>query len=413
MNAQIISIGDELLIGQTINTNAAWIGEKLSEVGVAVSKVVVIGDVEQAIRDAIDRALREADLTLVTGGLGPTHDDITKKTVVDYFGGTLKFHPDILERLREAFKRRGFDMPAANENQAWLPDNAEILENRMGSAQGMLFKKNGRMCVVMPGVPREMKYIMENSVLPMLQQQGGDRVIRHHTWRTCGIPESTLFELLGDISELEQHGKLAFLPKYSGVDIRLSVQAGSAKEAETHVRFVEQRIMEKAGKYVFGTGDTPLEQALGELLTQRRETLAVAESCTGGLIANRITNIPGSSNYFLSGVVAYSNDEKIHRLQVSPETLERYGAVSEQTAREMALGVRKTTGATYGLSTTGIAGPGGATPEKPVGLVYIGLSAPNHLMAKRFTFGKDRLINKERSAYAAMFILYRVLRESA
>lgn len=413
MNAQIVSIGDELLIGQTINTNAAWIGQKLSEVGVAVNKVVVIGDAEQAIRDAIDRAMRETELTLVTGGLGPTHDDITKKTVVEYFGGTLKFHPDILDRLRQAFKRRGLEMPAVNENQAWLPDNAEILPNHKGSAQGMLFKKDGCMCVVMPGVPHEMKYIMENSVLPMLRQRSDGLVIRHQTWRTSGVPESTLFELLGDISELEQHGKLAFLPKYSGVDIRLTVKAESTEEAEAHVQFVEQRIMAKAGKYIFGTGNKPLEQVLGELLTRRQETLAVAESCTGGLIANRLTNVPGSSNYFLSGIVAYSNAEKIHRLEVSPETLERYGAVSEQTAREMAAGVCKTTGATYGLSTTGIAGPGGATPEKPVGLVYVGLSAPNHLEAKRFAFGKDRLVNKERSAYTAMFMLYRILREKS
>ncbi len=410
MQACIISIGNELLIGQTVNTNAAWMGQKLGEVGVTVQKVVTIPDQEEAIRAALDDALAHADITLMTGGLGPTHDDITKKVVTDYFGGKLVFHPDILERLRRAFQKRGFEMPAVNENQAWLPDNAEILPNRVGSAQGMLFVKNGKKCVVMPGVPREMKYIMENSILPMLKRELTGHVIRHHTWRTAGIPESMLFEMLGDVGELERFGKLAFLPKYCGVDVRITISAPDPDEAEKRLQQAEKIVFEKIGHYIYATGDTPLEQVLGELLTGRKQTLAVAESCTGGMICDRITDIPGSSNYFMGGVIAYSNDEKIARLRVSPETLKQFGAVSEQTAREMAAGVRETTGTDFGLSTTGIAGPTGATPEKPVGLVYVGLATKESVVAKKFVFGEDRLINKERATYAALQMLYKALK---
>ncbi len=411
MNACIISIGNELLIGQTVNTNAAWMGEKLSEVGVRVQKVITIADDAAAIRSALDDALHSADLALVTGGLGPTHDDITKQVVTEYFGGKLIFHPDILERLRRAFAKRGIDMPAVNEGQAWLPDNARILPNKVGSAQGMLFEQNGKMCAVMPGVPREMKYIMENSVLPLLQERVSGTVILHRTWRTSGIAESALFEKLGRIEDLEAFGKLAFLPKYCGVDIRLTIAAADRDKAEQRLQAAEKILLDKVGKYIYANGDTPLEAVVGELLKSQKATLAVAESCTGGLICDRITNISGSSEYFMGGVIAYSNAEKTARLGVSPETLARHGAVSEETAKEMAAGVRRTTGTDFGLSTTGIAGPTGATPGKPVGLVYVGLASPQGVTAKRFVFGEDRLINKERSAYAALWMLYKALKE--
>ena len=412
MNAWIISIGNELLIGQTVNTNASWMGQRLGEIGVRVERVIMVGDDEAAIREALDEAMQKADVTLITGGLGPTHDDVTKQVVTEYFGGTLKFHPEILERLRKAFKKRGFEMPAVNENQAWLPDNARILPNNLGSAQGMLFEKSGRRCIVMPGVPREMKFIMENSVLPMLQESISGEALLIHTWRTTGVPESVLFERLEDIPTIERYGKLAFLPKYCGVDVRITIHASSMSEAQQRLKEVEKLILDKIGKYIYATGDTPLEQVVGEMLTAKRLTLAVAESCTGGLVCDRITNIPGSSNYFLGGVVAYSNEQKVSRLGVSEETLQRYGAVSEQTAMEMASGVRETTHADIGISTTGIAGPGGATPNKPVGLVYIGLSTAKQTRAQRFTFGEDRLINKERFTYAALQQLYWLLKEA-
>jgi nicotinamide-nucleotide amidase len=405
MNACIISIGNELLIGQTVNTNAAWMGRKLSEIGIPVEKVVTIGDDKQQIESAVDACVQKYEVTIVTGGLGPTHDDITKKTIVDYFGGKLVFHEDILEKIRQFFEARGYKMPANNESQAWLPDNAEILPNKVGSAQGMLFRKDGHLCYVLPGVPREMMYIMGNSVLPFLQQQVKDKVILHYTWRTTGVPESKLAEMLDNLEEIEKYGRLAFLPKYTGVDLRISIATTSKEEAENRRQVVEKLILDKAGKFVYATGDVPLEQAVGELLRARRETLAIAESCTGGLICHKITGIAGSSEYFWGGMITYSNEQKVKSLGVSETTLVNFGAVSEETAQEMAAGVRAHVGTDYGLSVTGIAGPGGGTAEKPVGLVYIGLATKETVRAKKFLFAKDRAINRERSAAAALLML--------
>ncbi|MFQ5633679.1 MAG: competence/damage-inducible protein A, partial [bacterium] len=389
-----------------------WIGKKLSEIGVALEKVVTIGDEKREIESTVDAAVRDYEVTIVTGGLGPTHDDITKKTVVDYFGGKLVFHEEILIRLKEFFEARGYKMPANNEGQAWLPDNAEILPNKVGSAQGMLFRKNGNICYVLPGVPREMNYIMENSVLPYLQQQARDSVILHYTWRTTGVPESKLAEMLDNLEEIGNYGKLAFLPKYTGVDLRISIAAKSRAEADNRRRAAEQLILDKAGKFVYATGNVPLEKIVGDLLRERKKTLAVAESCTGGLICHQITSIAGSSDYFMGGMITYCNDQKIKALGVSELTLEKYGAVSEEIASEMAAGVRERVGTDYGLSVTGIAGPGGGTEEKPVGLVYIGLATNSHDRAKKFLFARDRAINQERSAAAALLMLLLELKGS-
>lgn len=411
MNACVVSIGNELLIGETVNTNAAWIGRRLGETGIVLQKIITIGDDGNAIVSAVDEAVGHYAVTIVTGGLGPTHDDITKNVITDYFGGKLVFHPEILARLKAYFEARGYPFPKTNESQAYLPDNAEILPNKAGSAQGMLFKKNGHLCFVLPGVPREMEYIMENSVLPYLRQLKNDQVVQHFTWRTTGVPESLLAEMLGDVSRIEEHGRLAFLPKYTGVDLRLTVEAKSVEEAETHRKQVEKLITEKIGNYVYATGDMPLEKVIGDLLREKRQTLAVAESCTGGLICSRLTRIPGSSAYFMGGMVTYSNEQKVKALGVSAATLARHGAVSEETAREMAAGVRRAVGTDYGLSVTGIAGPEGGTPEKPVGLVYIGLATKNQVEARRHLFARDRQINQERSATAALLWLWRVLKE--
>lgn len=409
MSAWIISIGDELLIGQIVNTNAAWMGRKLAEIGIQVDKVLTIGDEIQEIKDAIHAGMAAAEVTLVTGGLGPTHDDVTKTAVVEYFQTRLVFHAEILARLEAKFRELGLEMPRVNEGQAWLPEGARILPNEVGSAQGMLFEKADRWCVVMPGVPREMKYIMENSVLPMLREQRREHYLYYHTWRTTGVPESRLFEMLGDISEIEKYGKLAFLPKYTGVDIRLSFSATDAEEAKMRIQSAGEIILDKAGKYVYATGDQTLEQVIGRMLKQRSQTLAVAESCTGGLLGHKITSVPGSSAYFLGGFITYSNQEKVVRLGVHEDTLAKYGAVSEETAREMATGVRDVCHADYGLAITGIAGPEGGTPEKPVGLVYIGFASAEKVRVRKYVFSRDREMNKERSAYAALQILYREL----
>lgn len=410
MNACVISIGNELLIGQTINTNAAWIGQKLSDIGLLLDTVITVGDEAQAIVEALDAALAKHTVAIVTGGLGPTHDDITKKVITDYFGGKLVFHQPVLDKIKSYFEARGYQMPANNEGQAWLPDNAEILPNKVGSAQGMLFRKNEKYCFVLPGVPREMKYIMETSILPILREQIRDQVILHYTWRTAGVPESVLAEKLDNVAEIEQHGRLAFLPKYTGVDLRLTIKAGTIQNVETHRRAADQHIRAKVDKYIYGTGDIPLEQVVGEILRSRKQTVAVAESCTGGLICHKMTSIAGSSDYFLGGMITYSNDQKIKALGVSEATLVAHGAVSEQTAVEMASGVRHRVDADYGLSVTGIAGPGGGTAEKPVGLVYIGLATPTETRAHRYMFANDREINQERSAATALLLLLKALK---
>lgn len=401
------------MIGETINTNAAWMGQKLSEIGIPLDKIVTIGDDKQEIESAVNTCIQNYDVTIATGGLGPTHDDITKKTIVDYFGGKLVFHQEILNKIKQYFEARGYKMPMNNESQAWLPDNAEILPNKAGSAQGMLFRKDSHLCYVLPGVPREMMYIMENSVLPFLQQQVKDNVILHYTWRTTGVPESKLAEMLDNLDEIEKHGKLAFLPKYTGVDLRISIVAKNKEAAENRCQAVEKLILDKAGKFVYATGDVPLEQAVGELLRARKETLAIAESCTGGLVCHKITSIAGSSEYFLGGMITYSNEQKVKALGVSENTLINFGAVSEETAQEMAVGVRAYVGTDYGLSVTGIAGPGGGTAEKPVGLVYIGLATKKTVRAKKYLFAKDRTINQERSTAAALLMLLLELRGSS
>ncbi len=410
LKARIISIGDELLIGQTVNTNAAWLGRKMSEIGIPVVSVMTIGDEPGAIRTALHEAMQSADIVLMTGGLGPTHDDITKAVVADYFRRKLVLDEHLLEKLRQAFASRGLEFVDSNKGQAMIPEGTQIFPNRVGSAQGMLFEQDGRYCLVMPGVPREMEYIMtRGGGLAFFESITTGEVIVHHTWRTTGIAESILYERLGDMAELERYGKIAFLPKYTGVDIRLTVHAPTRDAAQERIAAADRLIRAQAGKYIFGTGDDLIEAAIGSMLAKDKLRLAVAESCTGGLIARRITDIPGSSAYFTGGVVAYSNEQKMALLGVAPDTLEKHGAVSEETAREMAVGVREKMRADYALSITGIAGPTGGTEEKPVGLVFIGLAHPGGVEVKRRQFGKDRTINRERSAQAALHLLYQVL----
>ncbi len=409
---EIISIGDELLIGQTVNTNAAWMGQKLSEIGIAVKKVTTIADEKNAIVAALDAAMDFADLILVTGGLGPTHDDITKNIVCEYFATELIFHREIYENLKKRFEARGYKFPESNAGQAWLPKDAEILPNKVGSAQGMFFQKNGRSCIVMPGVPAEMRYIMTNSVLPVFSVKNKGEVILHHTWRTTGIAESVLFERLGDIEAIEKFGKLAFLPKFTGVDIRLSVFANSAAEAKTNVEKAEKIILRRAGNLIFSTGDTPIEQALASKLIKHDKTVAVAESCTGGLLGKKLTDVPGSSAYFLGGLITYSNEQKIKALGIPPELIEKYGAVSDEVATRMAGSVRKICGSDFGLSITGIAGPDGGTSDKPVGLVFIALACAEKTIVKKNVFGRERELNRERSAHAAIRLLFETLRDA-
>ncbi len=405
MRVEIISIGDELLIGQTINTNAGWMGEQLLNIGIHVDWVTTVGDSKERLTQALSIAESRADVVLLTGGLGPTHDDVTKKVVTDYFHGTLVTNQLVLDMVKERFAKRGVAMVRVNEDQALVPDNAEVMLNELGTAPGMILRKNGKSFYVMPGVPREMKGLMTAYVLPQLKAQLNGHAIRVRIFMTTGVPESTLYERLDNLNEIEQNAQLAFLPNLYGVKLRLMAKGENHKDAEAKIQRAEALLREKIDRDIFADFEISLEEAVGQLLIERGETLAVAESCTGGLISNRLTNMSGSSKFYERGVISYSNKAKVELLGVPEELLATHGAVSAEVATAMADGVRKLAGTNYGLSVTGIAGPTGGTPEKPVGLVYIGYADANGSFAIRQTFLNDRIGNKQRSTQAALNLL--------
>jgi nicotinamide-nucleotide amidase len=407
MKAEIITIGDELLIGQVINTNQAYIAEKLNEIGLTTERMTTVGDEMQPILDAFDQAWKRSDVVIVTGGLGPTHDDITKTAVCKFFDTDLVSNDEVRHHIESLLKKRNIGWTAAAEQQTMFPRKAKVVQNPVGTAAGMLFEEKEKAFIVLPGVPYEMKEMIDRSVIPLLGARVKNSVIRHLTLRTTGIPESLLAQQLGNIEELLLGAKLAFLPSATGVRLRITVQHNDSAAADRRMQEVEARIRAKVQKYIYGIGEEELEEVIGRILSERSLTIAVAESCTGGLITDRITNVSGSSRYFERGVVTYSNTSKTDLLGVPPGLIEQHGAVSKEVAEAMARGIRQAAGSDIGISTTGIAGPTGGTQEKPVGLVWIGHSDANATLALRFNFGDHRLRFKERAAQAALELLRR------
>lgn len=361
-----------------------------------------VGDDVSRIAEAFDAAKSRADVIIATGGLGPTSDDLTKKAIVKVFKRKLVFHEKILKEIEKSFEKRGQLMPKINQNQALLPQGAKPLANRWGVAPGIFIEEENTLFFALPGVPQEMKWMLESEVLPILRSDKPKTFVIHRKLRTTGIPESAIYEKIEGLIDPKGDVKIAFLPSYGGVDIRLTVTPKQAVEGEAKIEELEKKIREILGTYIYGTDDQVLEEVVGDLLSERGKTIAVAESCTGGLIGAKFTNISGSSKYFERGVVTYSNQAKMELLKVPPETIEKYGAVSEEVALLMAEGVRKLAKTDYGLSATGIAGPTGGTPEKPVGLVHIGFAHENDSFAQKFQFAEDRLTNRERAAQAAL-----------
>jgi len=409
MNCIIVTIGDELLIGQVVNTNAAYIAQKLNNVGIGVVRTITVGDDEKDILNAISEGLRQADVTIATGGLGPTHDDITKRAICSYFHVDLILNRDALEDVRDWLKRRSASLTKAAEEQALIPRNASIIHNRLGTAPGLLIEQDGRYFIAMPGVPYEMEKMVDDHIVPYLREKSSGNVILHRTLNTTGIPESLLAEQIGDPRLLPEGTRLAFLPSPNGVRLRITVNVNEHAAAHQKINEVETRIRSKVQKYIYGIDGETLEEVIGKLLLAQHLSMAVAESCTGGLISHRITNVSGSSQYFDRCVVAYSNRTKIENLNLSAEILETYGAVSKEVAEAMASGIRSLSHADIGISTTGIAGPTGGSAEKPVGLVWVGYSAENETFSQKFQFGPDRLRIKERAAQAALDLLRRKL----
>lgn len=408
-SGEVITIGDELLIGQVINTNQAYIAEQLNLVGVRIEKMTTVGDELDSIIAAFSEAWRPGRLIIATGGLGPTHDDITKTAACTFFQCGLRPDPTVRAHVESLLARRSLPWSAAAETQVMVPESATVVHNALGTAPGLHFAREDRDLYILPGVPYEMKEIIDREIIPALRQRGSEGIIRHRTLRTTGISESLLAHHLGDIGELVRGASLAFLPSPTGVRLRITVRDTDQARAERLVADVEERIRAKAAKYIYGTENEEIEEVLGRLLKERNRTLAVAESCTGGLIANRITNVSGSSEYFERGLVTYSNASKISLLGVPGALIEHHGAVSREVAEAMAHGVRGLAGTDIGISTTGIAGPTGGSPEKPVGQVWIGYADAATTFALKFQFGDGRVRFKERASQAALELVRRKL----
>ncbi len=410
MNASIITIGDEILIGQTLNTNAAYIGEEISNLNINISKVSVIGDDESTILNELTQTWALNDIIIVSGGLGPTHDDITLSCIAKFFNTELIKNEEILQHIKDLFAKKGRVMSEINEKQAFVPKISIPIKNYSGTAPGIWIEKDKKIFAALPGVPYEMKAMMHDFVLPKLNEKiTGNGCIKRTTLLTTGIPESALFERLGNLEELLKDAKLAFLPSQYGVKMRITVSSESEETASNKISEIEQKIRSLVGRYIYGKNNDSLEAVIGRLLSERGLTIAVAESCTGGNIMNLLTNISGSSNYVERGFVTYSDGSKVELLKVDEDTLIKYGSVSLEVARQMAEGVKAVSGTDIGLVATGIMGPTGASEGKPVGLVYIGICDEKVCTAKKFLFGDNRLLNKERTTYAALEMLRRHL----
>ncbi len=404
--AEIITIGDEILIGQIVDTNSAWIATRFNEAGIRVKQITSVSDSKEHILEALEAATGRASIVIITGGLGPTKDDITKKTLAGYFGVGFRRDEETLRIVEGIFARYNRPLLDVNIQQADVPENCRVLPNRNGTAPGMWFEHHGKVIVSMPGVPFEMMYMVDEQVLPGLTSHFKLSAIVHRTLLTAGVGESFLADQISDIEDaLPGHIKLAYLPKLGQVRLRLSGYGGDKQLLEDEIDFFSRQIKERVGDHLVTDIDQPLEKVVLQRMEAEGLTLSLAESCTGGYLSHLITQHPGSSRVFLGGAVTYSNALKEGLLGVKPETLRQFGAVSRQTAEEMAQGAVVHFGSDYAVSITGIAGPDGGTEEKPVGLVWMAVATPSSVISKSFKFGSRRLQNIERAAVNALILL--------
>jgi nicotinamide-nucleotide amidase len=410
MTAEIITIGDEILIGQIVDTNSAWIAARLNEAGIVVARKLSIADSHSEIMRTFAEASSRADIVIVTGGLGPTKDDITKVALAEYFGCGMKRDQATYVRNEQRLKERGVGYNALNQGQAMVPECCTVIANHNGTAPGMWFERAGKVLISLPGVPFEMEILMRDEVLPRLKEHFSLKKIIHKNIITFGIAESILAETISDWEDaLPEWMHLAYLPNPSQMRLRLSAYdvEGVDEEAEIDRQIAElERIIPE---YIIGYGDDTLVSALARLLKERKATLAVAESCTGGALSAAFTAQAGASEYFLGSVTSYSNDVKTGVLGVRAEDIAQHGAVSREVAEQMAAGVRKLLGSDYSIATTGVAGPDGGSPEKPVGTVWMAIAGPEGVYSQKFTFGRLRSTNIERSTYTAINLLCKQL----
>ena len=415
MKAEIITIGDEILIGQIVDTNSAWIAKKLNAIGIEVYQITSVSDNAQQIKEVLKKAEEKVDLVLITGGLGPTKDDITRNTLCEYFDTKLVLHQPTLDIIIKRFSNRKIPMNKINQDQALLPEDCTVLHNEEGTAPGMWFEKNDTIFVSVPGVPFEMKYLVAEQIIPRLKKSGKTIDIMHKTVLTQGIPESVLAERLdGFENQLPANMKLAYLPSPMAVRLRISAVDNGNHKLKKQLQDQVVKLQELLGNDIYGYDDDTLAGVIGKELIKADKTLSVAESCSGGYISHLITSIPGSSGYYKGGVCAYSNEIKKNLLNVKEDTLNRVGAVSKEVAIEMVKGVKAAMNTDYAISTTGIAGPDGGTEEKPVGTVWIAVAGTNKTIAKKFVFvGNNRERNILRSSQTALQLLRKlILKES-
>jgi len=406
MLAEIITIGDEILIGQIVDTNSAWIAKEFNTLGIKIRQITSVSDTAEQIKDAVNKAMKANDIILITGGLGPTKDDITKQTLCDLFNTSLVFDSIAYDNLVSIFSKKGYPILESNKQQAFLPQSCIPLYNTCGTAPGMLFNVDNKLIVSMPGVPYEMKTMMQLDVIPRLKSKFQFPVIVHRTLQTAGVGESFISEKLVKIeAALPEHIKLAYLPSLGIVRLRLTGIGKNEKLLQEEIDMYTSNIKDELGVVVFAEGDISLAACVCSILKEKKQTITLAESCTGGYVSSLIVQIPGCSEYFMGSTIAYSYEAKEMELDVNPDTLIKYGAVSENCINEMLLGAIKKFNTNCAIAISGIAGPDGGTPDKPVGTIYIGVVINKRQKVKRFNFENNRERNIERAAMAALNML--------
>ena len=411
MKAELITIGDELLIGQTIDTNGSWLAEQLNLLGITVSQISSIRDNREHIISSLQNAQSRSELVILTGGLGPTNDDITKSTLCEFFDSELVLNEQVLEKIEAYFNSRSLKMIKVNSDQAMLPNNCQFLRNERGTASGMWFKKDGVDFISLPGVPYEMKGIFLDEILPVLKAQYSISTVVNKTVKTQGIGESFLAEIIKDWEKklIDSGLKLAYLPSPGIVKLRITAFGNNEAELSARIDDSIENLKKLIPKYIFGYEKDRIEEVVGQLLKEKGSSLSLAESCTGGNIAHLITGVSGSSNYFKGSVVAYSNDIKQQVLNVDPKSIQQNGAVSKQVVEQMATGVRNSFKSDYAIATSGVAGPTGGTKQKPVGTVWIAVAYNEGVVSKKFNFGNNRARNIQISSLSALNMLRLVL----
>ena len=408
MKCEILAVGTEILLGDILNSNAQYLSKELANLGLDVYYHEVVGDNKERILEALKKSFNRSDIIITTGGLGPTKDDMTKELVAEFLGMDMCLHEESLKKIKEYFKKMGRDCVKSNEKQAYFPKEAIILNNDNGTAPGAIFEKNNKAIIVLPGPPKEMKPMFQNGVRKYLEKLTGDTIVSE-VLRVFGIGESMAEHKLQDLIDNGKNPTIAPYAKEGEVTFRITAKAKSEEEAKKLIKPLKEEVLRRLRDAVYNTGDITLQDTVAKMLVDKNMTIGVSESCTGGLLSSKLIEYPGVSKVFLEGAVTYSNEAKMRTLNVKKETLEKYGAVSHETAKEMAEGIAKRTGARIGISTTGIAGPGGGTEEKPVGLVYFGIYLDGKVETYKHIFTGNRNEVRNRASMTALNIIRKAL----